>query len=107
MKIKGSVAVVTCANRGLGRAFMGHLLARGAKRIYAGARDPAKLRDIVSSGGGRVVALRIDLDDPASIAGGGQDREGRHAAHQQRGPSKPQPPDRQLARTMSRPTEFP
>src|SRR5262245_34024460 len=68
MRIEGSVAVVTGANRGLGRAFVEQLLARGAKRIYAGARDPSKLRDIASSSGGRVVALRIDLGDPASFA---------------------------------------
>src|SRR6476646_10741563 len=61
------VAVVTGANRGLGRAFVEQLLARGAKRIYAGARDPSKLRDVASSSRGRVVALRIDLGDPASI----------------------------------------
>src|SRR5215470_158944 len=67
MKIEGSIAVVTGANRGLGRAFVEQLLARGAKRVYAGARDPSKLRDVVSSGRGRVVALRIDLGDPASI----------------------------------------
>lgn len=68
MKIEGSVAVVTGANRGLGRAFVEELLARGVKRVYAGARDPSKLRGVVSSGGGRVVALRIDLGDPTSIA---------------------------------------
>lgn len=68
MKIEGSVAVVTGANRGLGRALVEALLARGAKRIYAGARDPSKLRDIAASSQGRVVPLRIDLGDPASIA---------------------------------------
>ncbi len=68
MKIEGSVAVVTGANRGLGKAFVEHLLARGARRVYASARDPSKLRDLVSGGGGRVVALRMDLTDPASIA---------------------------------------
>src|SRR6476661_1588408 len=67
MRIKGCVAVVTGANRGLGRAFVEQLLARGAKRVYAGARDPSKLCDVVSSSDGRVVALRIDLSDPASI----------------------------------------
>ena len=67
MKIEGSVAVVTGANRGLGRAFVEQLLARGAKRIYAGARDASKLHELASSSGGRVVALRIDLRDPASI----------------------------------------
>ena len=68
MRIEGSVAVVTGANRGLGRAFVEQLLAGGAKRVYAGARDPSKLRDVVSSSGGRAVVLRIDLGDPASIA---------------------------------------
>ena len=68
MKIEESVAVVTGANRGLGRAFVEQLLARGAKRIYAGARDPSKLRNVASSSAGRVVPLRIDLSDPASIA---------------------------------------
>src|SRR5436190_1103684 len=68
MRIEGSIAVVTGANRGLGRAFVEQLLARGAKRVYAGARDPSKLRTVASSSGGRVVAVRIDLGDPASIA---------------------------------------
>jgi NAD(P)-dependent dehydrogenase (short-subunit alcohol dehydrogenase family) len=67
-KVEGSVAVVTGANRGLGRAFVEQLLARGAKRVYAGTRDPSKLRDVVASSGGRVVALHIDLNDPISIA---------------------------------------
>jgi NAD(P)-dependent dehydrogenase (short-subunit alcohol dehydrogenase family) len=68
MRIEGSVAVVTGANRGLGRAFVEELVARGAKRIYAGARDPSRLRDFAASSNGRVVPLRIDLGDPASIA---------------------------------------
>lgn len=42
MKIHGSVALVTGANRGLGRAFAETLLAAGAK-VYAAARDPSKV----------------------------------------------------------------
>jgi NAD(P)-dependent dehydrogenase (short-subunit alcohol dehydrogenase family) len=68
MRIEGCVAVVTGANRGLGRAFVEQLLACGARRIYTGARDPSKLRDVVARSGGRVVPLHIDLGDPASIA---------------------------------------
>src|SRR6476619_6808524 len=68
MRVEGSVAVVTGANRGLGRAFVEQLLARGGKRIYAGARDPSKLRDVATSSGGRIVALGSDCGDPASIA---------------------------------------
>src|SRR4029079_4982514 len=68
MKIADSVAVVTGASRGLGRAFVEQLLSRGVKRVYAGARDPSKLRGGVSTSGGRVVSLRLDLSAPASIA---------------------------------------
>ena len=68
MRIEGSVAVVTGANRGLGQALVEQLLGRGAKRTYTGARDPSKLHDVASSSSGRFVPLRIDLGDPASIA---------------------------------------
>lgn len=43
MKIKDSVALVTGANRGLGRAFAAALLAGGARKVYAAARDPASV----------------------------------------------------------------
>ncbi len=43
MKIEGSVAFVTGANRGLGRVLAEQLRARGAKKVYAGARDPSKI----------------------------------------------------------------
>jgi len=42
MEITGSTAVVTGANRGLGRALVDALLERDAARIYAGARDPRR-----------------------------------------------------------------
>jgi NAD(P)-dependent dehydrogenase (short-subunit alcohol dehydrogenase family) len=38
--IDGVTALVTGANRGLGKAFTQALLDRGAAKIYAGARDP-------------------------------------------------------------------
>lgn len=60
MKIQGSVAFVTGANRGLGRQFAEQLLARGAK-VYAGARNP----ETVTLDG--VIPVRIDITDPASV----------------------------------------
>ena len=38
--IDGIIALVTGANRGLGKAFTQALLDRGAAKVYAGARDP-------------------------------------------------------------------
>jgi NAD(P)-dependent dehydrogenase (short-subunit alcohol dehydrogenase family) len=61
MKIAGTTALVTGANRGFGRAVAAELIARGAT-VYAGARNP----EAVDLPGARAVAL--DITDPASIA---------------------------------------
>jgi NAD(P)-dependent dehydrogenase (short-subunit alcohol dehydrogenase family) len=61
MKIEGSIALVTGANRGLGGHFAERLLARGAVKVYAAARNP----DSVTIDG--VVPVRLDLTDQASI----------------------------------------
>lgn len=63
LRIDGVVALVTGGNRGLGAAFVGALLARGAAKVYMGARDPATVanRD-------RAVALPLDVTDRAAIA---------------------------------------
>jgi NAD(P)-dependent dehydrogenase (short-subunit alcohol dehydrogenase family) len=44
MKIQNSVALVTGANRGIGLAFTQALLARGARKVYAAARDPSTIK---------------------------------------------------------------
>jgi NAD(P)-dependent dehydrogenase (short-subunit alcohol dehydrogenase family) len=61
MDIQDSVAVVTGANRGLGRHFAAQLVKRGAK-VYGGARNPDSI-DLPD-----VVPLRIDITDPESVA---------------------------------------
>jgi NAD(P)-dependent dehydrogenase (short-subunit alcohol dehydrogenase family) len=43
MKLKDSVVLITGANRGIGLAFAKAALARGARRVYAGARDPSQI----------------------------------------------------------------
>lgn len=61
MKLEGSVALVTGANRGLGRALVEELLARGARHVYATSRDGASHPDP------RVTAVRLDITDPAQV----------------------------------------
>src|SRR4051794_12553231 len=61
MQISGSIALVTGANRGLGREFATQLLARGAAKVYATTRSSAV--DIPG-----VEVLTLDVTDPASIA---------------------------------------
>lgn len=62
MQIKNSTALVTGANRGLGRAFAQELMARGAAKVYAAARRPESI-DIPG-----VIALPLDITDPAQVA---------------------------------------
>jgi NAD(P)-dependent dehydrogenase (short-subunit alcohol dehydrogenase family) len=67
MKIEHTTALVTGANRGLGRALVEELLARGARRVYATARDPKTLEALVREAPGRIVPLRLDVTDTASL----------------------------------------
>jgi NAD(P)-dependent dehydrogenase (short-subunit alcohol dehydrogenase family) len=62
MDVRNSVAVVTGANRGLGRQLAAGLVERGAAKVYAAVRSP----DSVDLPG--VVPLRLDITDPASVA---------------------------------------
>jgi NAD(P)-dependent dehydrogenase (short-subunit alcohol dehydrogenase family) len=57
MEIENCVAAVTGANRGLGKAYVDALLAAGAAKVYAGARDLASIRATSE----RVVPLRLDV----------------------------------------------
>jgi NAD(P)-dependent dehydrogenase (short-subunit alcohol dehydrogenase family) len=62
MKIEGAVVFVTGANRGLGLEFAKQALERGARKVYAGARDPSS----VTLPG--VVPVTLDVTDPAAVA---------------------------------------
>ena len=63
MKIENAVVLVTGANRGIGRAFARELLARGARKVYAGARDPATITPQAG-----LQALRLDVNNPSDVA---------------------------------------
>ena len=59
--IEGRVALVTGANRGIGRTLVEALVERGARKVYATARQPATLDDLAAAHGGVVVPLRLDV----------------------------------------------
>jgi NAD(P)-dependent dehydrogenase (short-subunit alcohol dehydrogenase family) len=62
MQIANSTALVTGANRGIGLAFTRELLARGARKVYAGARDPSTVK---LPG---VEPIRLDVTKPEEVA---------------------------------------
>ncbi len=62
MQITGTVALVTGANRGIGKAFADALLARGATKVYAAVRDVASITDP------RLVPIQLDVTDPDRVA---------------------------------------
>jgi len=64
MNIEGSIALVTGANRGLGKAIVSALVEAGAAKVYAAARDERK----VLAGDPRVVPITLDVTKPEQIA---------------------------------------
>lgn len=68
MDIKGSVALVSGANRGIGRAYLEALIARGAAKVYAGARQPERLADLAQRHASVLVPIKLDITQPADIA---------------------------------------
>jgi NAD(P)-dependent dehydrogenase (short-subunit alcohol dehydrogenase family) len=60
--IDGATVLVTGGQRGLGRAFVDELLARGAAKVYATARNP------VAGADPRIVPVAVDVTDAQSVA---------------------------------------
>lgn len=60
--INGSVALVTGGSRGIGKALVAELYARGAAKVYATARDPRTVTHPDA------VPLALELTDPDSVA---------------------------------------
>jgi NAD(P)-dependent dehydrogenase (short-subunit alcohol dehydrogenase family) len=63
MKIEGSVALVTGANRGIGKAITTALLARGAAKVYAAVRDVTTM----ATEDPRLVPVQFDVTDPTQV----------------------------------------
>ena len=61
MKIAERAVLITGANRGIGRALVDEALRKGAKRVYAGTRQP------FAHPSERVTALTLDVTNAAQI----------------------------------------
>lgn len=69
VSVKNSVVFVTGASRkrGIGRALVEEAVRRGAKKIYATARDASQLGDLIANYEGRVVPVALDVTDRNQI----------------------------------------
>ena len=68
MEIRNATALVTGANRGIGRALVAALLRTGAKTIYAGGREPRNLEATLALDPKRVKPVLLDVTDRAQVA---------------------------------------
>ncbi len=66
MYVKGSIALVTGANRGIGAEFVRELVKRDAAKIYVAARDTASLQPLLAQSD-RLVPLALDITKPDEI----------------------------------------
>ncbi len=66
-EIKNKVALVTGSNRGIGEAYLLHLLQAGAKKVYAAARDLDNLKSIVALNPDIIEPILLDVTDAEHI----------------------------------------
>jgi NADP-dependent 3-hydroxy acid dehydrogenase YdfG len=67
ISIKDSVAIVSGANRGIGKAITEELLSKGVKKVYAGARKIESLTALKEKYGNRLEPLQLDVTNQASV----------------------------------------
>jgi NAD(P)-dependent dehydrogenase (short-subunit alcohol dehydrogenase family) len=67
MKIASSVALVTGANRGIGRALVETLIERGVGRVYAAGRNAAGLASVAAIDRQHVQTLNLDITKPEQV----------------------------------------
>ena len=65
--LRGKVALVTGANRGIGAAIVEGFLDHGASKVYAAVRKAGAADPLVRRHGERVVPVHIDLIEPETI----------------------------------------
>ncbi len=66
--IKDKTALITGANRGIGKAILESFLKEGAKKVYAGVRTLTTAQPLIEKFGDKVEVIHIDLENPETIS---------------------------------------
>lgn len=67
MNIQESVAFVTGANRGIGKAYVEALIQAGVRRVYVAARNVDTLSDVVAIAPNRIIAIALDVTNSDQV----------------------------------------
>ncbi|AWF83420.1 short-chain dehydrogenase [Microbulbifer sp. A4B17] len=67
ISIEGKVALVTGANRGIGKAIVERFITGGAKKVYLAVRNTETTTELAEKYGEKVIALKIDVTQAQSI----------------------------------------
>ena len=70
--IKNKTALITGANRGIGKVITETFLQKGAKKVYAAVRNMEKALPLIERHGERIEAVQIDLEKPETIIAASQ-----------------------------------
>lgn len=67
ISVENKVALVTGANRGIGKAITESFLKHGAKKVYLAVRDVASTKELQDIYGDKVVTIKADVSNTKSI----------------------------------------
>jgi NADP-dependent 3-hydroxy acid dehydrogenase YdfG len=67
VSVENKVVLITGANRGIGQALVREVIAKGARKVYAGARHLNKLTPLIEEFGDKLVPVQLDVTNDDDI----------------------------------------
>lgn len=67
ISVENKVALVTGANRGIGKSIVESFISHGAKKVYLAVRNPESTKALEEQFGNQVITIQADVSDANSI----------------------------------------